>query len=231
MMLNRHATGTIRAGAAADPIGVYDERERARFALKRITRGMSETARRRALGLPPLPAVDPNAIVEPPPPPPAPPPPPVVVATPPPILRPEPMPFSPYQIRVRIGEIVGHIEAVCGLERGDIFGARRHRPIALARRMALVLSMRLPGTSISGIGRVFDMDHSSVMYARAKHNLTVALLRRGQSAKRTKEDNSDPCYDIGAAVLYAQRFQTAAALAFPDAAPQDGNLALPVEGK
>jgi chromosomal replication initiator protein len=64
-----------------------------------------------------------------------------------------------------------------GLRPGDIAGKRRHRQIAQARQMALLLGRRLTGHSLVALGgMVGGRDHSTVLYGirqaeeRLKHD-------------------------------------------------------------
>ncbi len=71
----------------------------------------------------------------------------------------------------------------CGLRPGDIAGKRRHRAVAQARQLALLLGRRLTGHSLEALGgMVGGRDHSTVLYgirqAQERHDRDPAFARQ-----------------------------------------------------
>lgn len=63
------------------------------------------------------------------------------------------------------------IDAVCkyfSIDAGDLIGKRRKQEIAKPRHMAMYLCRDLTDMSLQSIGKIFDKDHSSVLYACEK---------------------------------------------------------------
>lgn len=52
-----------------------------------------------------------------------------------------------------------------GVTLDDLFSTRRWQPLARARQDAMCLIRRLVGLSYPQIGRIFDRDHTTVLYA------------------------------------------------------------------
>lgn len=234
-IMDRHATGLIRTGGAADPIGIVDELRRRRQRFDRATRGMSDAQRRRLNGLPPLGPETPKTLDATPPPEP-----PetneiwarqiaeaielqrkaldAFIATLPTVL-PTVLPTGPYdRDRVRrhhtatVDRIVDTVAAMHGVHPYDIRGSSRTRRTVLARRMVMVLAMRLPAMSLTNVGQLLDRDHTTVLHAQSVHAriLEIASGKRKPGTDRRKRENgrnsSDPERNADAARLYADQF-------------------------
>ncbi|MFW5698454.1 MAG: DnaA ATPase domain-containing protein [Planctomycetota bacterium] len=61
--------------------------------------------------------------------------------------------------------VLAHVAQHYAVRPGDIAGKRRHRPVALARQLALLLGRRLTGHSLQALGgMVGGRDHTTVLY-------------------------------------------------------------------
>ena len=68
-----------------------------------------------------------------------------------------------------VRQIIKEVADKHGVSVGDILSARRPRRIANARREAMYRACTETGLSCSGIGRAFNKDHSTVIYALAQY--------------------------------------------------------------
>ena len=62
-------------------------------------------------------------------------------------------------------DVVEAVASASGLDRKDLLGRRRTRPLARARHLAMFLVRELcPGASLPAIGYLLDRDHSTVLH-------------------------------------------------------------------
>ena len=66
---------------------------------------------------------------------------------------------------VRFRAAVEAVSNVTGVKRRHILGKRRFRRYADARQMAMQLVRQSTKLTVTGIGRLFDRDHSTVIHA------------------------------------------------------------------
>ncbi|MEE9279620.1 MAG: DnaA/Hda family protein [Myxococcota bacterium] len=64
-----------------------------------------------------------------------------------------------------LGEIIELVAKSCALEREELCGRSRRRRIVQPRQLAMYLCRKYTNASLKDIGRAFDRDHTSVIYA------------------------------------------------------------------
>lgn len=75
-------------------------------------------------------------------------------------------------VALKVKQIVQAVEAHCGLLPGDLYGCRRWKKLAIPRQVAMFLIYRHTKHATPGIGKIFNRDHSTVVYAVHKiHDL------------------------------------------------------------
>lgn len=74
-------------------------------------------------------------------------------------------------IKVRIVDVVDAVIEVSKIPHRELIGARRWARVVYWRQVAYVASVYLTGQSTVAIGRHFDRDHSTVVYAKKKARL------------------------------------------------------------
>jgi chromosomal replication initiation ATPase DnaA len=88
--------------------------------------------------------------------------------------------------RTHMLDIVRVVSFIHGIEVRDILGKRRIRTIVDARHEAIqTIHARFPKISSVQIGKFFDMDHSSILFALGhlkKHSKRVALANGSSTA-------------------------------------------------
>lgn len=220
-----------RGPPRAAPIGIVKPellQDRAAW-LRRVSNfdKLSEGARRRAMGRPPLPPFNPNAakmsverfkpVVRPP--------------LPPPTLgpAPDPMPYASVQAasiydrftaahrrmeaRSKVIAIIEICRETFNLPAGVIEGAKRDYPYARARRAVIALCLRLPGLSVKNIGKLLQRDHTTILHAMWRHNHDLDLaFRRPESPRLLQRLYVHPSRRIvrtGKAEIYAALFMAA----------------------
>jgi len=107
---------------------------------------------------------------------------PVLMAVPAEPAEPEPEqePLAPIPgaekafVALKVKQIVQAVEAHCGLLPGDLYGCRRWKKLAIPRQVAMFLIYRHTKHATPGIGKIFNRDHSTVVYAVHKiHDLVL----------------------------------------------------------
>ncbi len=87
--------------------------------------------------------------------------------------------------RLSMMEVVEAVARASGLDRKDLLGRRRTRPLARARHLAMYLVRELcPGASLPAIGYLLDRDHTTVLYGCRQ---AAALLERDAAFRRLRE--------------------------------------------
>ena len=64
-----------------------------------------------------------------------------------------------------VGQIIGTAAEVFGVDEWDIKSRKRHQPVALARQAAMAYTVRYCKVSASEAGRIFNRDHTTVVFA------------------------------------------------------------------
>ena len=227
-LMQRHQTGLIRSGGASDPIGIVDEIQARREALRRASAHMSEAGRRRALGLPPQQPGENRDTV-------------LAMARPAETaetLRRREEAASIQEViaadqvgHVRVSDaydalaerqkhaatfsrIVEIVADVWDVSPHAIIGTRRGRQVALARRCIFVLVERVTGLSYANSARMMRRDHTTVLYSLAAHERTLALLRGDKTlpnlrAPKTwnRRHSTSPTNNLSAARRYMEAFR------------------------
>jgi len=93
-----------------------------------------------------------------------------------PELEPEPLPPIPGAekafVALKVKQIVQAVEEHCRLFPGDLFTERRWQKLVIPRQVAMFLIYRHTKHATPGIGKIFNRDHSTVVYAVHKiHDL------------------------------------------------------------
>lgn len=103
---------------------------------------------------------------------------PVLIAVPAEPEEPEPEPLPPIPgaekafIALKVKQIVQAVEEHCRLFPGDLFTERRWQKLVIPRQVAMFLIYRHTKHATPGIGKIFNRDHSTVVYAVHKiHDL------------------------------------------------------------
>ena len=99
-----------------------------------------------------------------------------VEPTPEPEIEPDPLPPIPGAekafVALKVKQIVQAVEEHCRLFPGDLFTERRWQKLVIPRQVAMFLIYRHTKHATPGIGKIFNRDHSTVVYAVHKiHDL------------------------------------------------------------
>lgn len=104
---------------------------------------------------------------------------PVLITVPDTPAEPEPEPDLPAIpgaekafVALKVKQIVQAVEEHCRLFPGDLFTERRWQKLVIPRQVAMFLIYRHTKHATPGIGKIFNRDHSTVVYAVHKiHDL------------------------------------------------------------
>lgn len=105
---------------------------------------------------------------------------PILIAVPAEPVEPEPEPDLPAPIpgaekafiALKVKQIVQAVEEHCKVFPGDLYGERRWKRLVIPRQVAMFLIYRHTKHATPGIGKIFNRDHSTVVYAVHKiHDL------------------------------------------------------------